>query len=301
MRHATLLAIALSLAAPSLSAQTWPFGRTANCSGPISPALFRRVAVYLEVDSTDTVPKETRSGFRVLASYVAGQVDSLLGAPPGELPRGEPRLSWRDAPTSTVRVTAHRDGRLTWRLVPAPRGKMDSLLARAVDGVAASGLVFSWPDGDTGDSTVGTMRLVVLHIRSDLTPQPARLDPGALPVFSLAVPPSGPALPLPGNPGPNYPEDLLQGHLAGMVRLEFVVDTTGRVDTTTVHDVFLPGEQRPTGRRWGDYKELRAAIEQVLPKMRFAPARIDGCPVRQTVMMPFGFNLIYKPEIIEVP
>lgn len=301
MRRATRLAIALVLAAPALSAQTWPFGMTANCSGPIAPALFRRVAVYLEVDSTDTVSAETRSEFRVLASYVAGQLDSLLGAQPGELPPGEPRLSWHDAPGSAVRVTAHRDGRLTWRLVPAPSGTMDSLLARAVDGVAASGLAFSWPPGVAGDSTVGTIRLVVLHLRSDLTVQPVRLDAGAVPVFSLAVPPSGPAMPLPGNPRPKYPDDLAENRLAGMVRMEFVVDTMGLVDTTTMHDVFLPGERRPTGRRWGDYQELRAAIEKVLPKMRFAPARIDGCPVRQTVMMPFDFNYTYRPTIIEKP
>lgn len=88
-----------------------------------------------------------------------------------------------------------------------------------------------------------------------------------------------PAKPLAGNPTPRFPEILQQVEIrSGLVRTEFVVDTTGRPDTTSFkvieasHDLFTK------------------AVKVVLPAMRFSPAQVDGKKVKQLVRMPFKFS-----------
>lgn len=88
-----------------------------------------------------------------------------------------------------------------------------------------------------------------------------------------------PALPAPGNPPPVYPEALEKARVEGDVIAQFVVDETGRPDTSS-------------------FKVLKSsnalftqAVKAVLPAMRFEPAEVGGHKVRQLVQIPFGFKL----------
>jgi protein TonB len=80
-------------------------------------------------------------------------------------------------------------------------------------------------------------------------------------------------------PRPRYPEMLRSAGVSGRVLVQFTVDTTGRVDLSTVrvvqsaHDLFS------------------AAVLDVLPRYRFAPAEVNGRHVRMTAQMPFDFEL----------
>lgn len=84
---------------------------------------------------------------------------------------------------------------------------------------------------------------------------------------------------LPGNPSPAYPKRLSSASLDGDVLVRFVVDTTGRVEPTSVeivhasHDLF--GE----------------SVKQWLRLTRYSPAQAGGRPVRQLVQQRVGFNL----------
>jgi protein TonB len=86
-----------------------------------------------------------------------------------------------------------------------------------------------------------------------------------------------------GSAAPAYPPDLLAMGTEGSVRAQYVVDTTGRVDTTTI-EVVLSDDARFT-------ESVRAA----LAAMRFRPAKREGRPVRQLVEQNFHFRIRPPP------
>ncbi len=80
-------------------------------------------------------------------------------------------------------------------------------------------------------------------------------------------------------PRPRYPDQLRAAGVTGRVVVRLVVDTTGRVELTSVvvweasHDLFAQ------------------AVQGVLPALRFTPAEAGGRKVRMLVELPFEFRL----------
>ena len=78
---------------------------------------------------------------------------------------------------------------------------------------------------------------------------------------------------------PRYPESLRQAAIDGTVLVRFVVDTTGRIDMSSVavvsstHDLFT------------------RAVREALPGFRFKPAEMGGHRVRALAEMPFEFQI----------
>jgi protein TonB len=85
--------------------------------------------------------------------------------------------------------------------------------------------------------------------------------------------------PAPGNRAPSYPDMLRSANVEGEVLVQFVVDTTGRVENGSIkilkssHDLFTN------------------SVRQALNSMRFYPAEIGGRKVKQLVQQPFNFAL----------
>lgn len=85
--------------------------------------------------------------------------------------------------------------------------------------------------------------------------------------------------PAPGNSGPRYPDMLRSANVEGEVLVQFVVDTTGRVENGSIkvlkssHDLFTN------------------SVRSALNGMRFYPAEIGGRKVKQLVQQPFNFTL----------
>jgi TonB family protein len=79
---------------------------------------------------------------------------------------------------------------------------------------------------------------------------------------------------------PIYPRDLMAIGAEGMVHATYVVDTVGRVDTTTI-EVIHSDDPRFT-------QSVRAALGQT----RFRPARRAGKTVRQLVEQKFRFKIV---------
>jgi hypothetical protein len=77
------------------------------------------------------------------------------------------------------------------------------------------------------------------------------------------------------NPRPAFSRSLLASKPDARIVVEFVVDTTGRADTTTFKVLSSP------------HKSAASAVRGVLPRLRFAPAELKGRKVRQIVQMPF--------------
>jgi hypothetical protein len=78
---------------------------------------------------------------------------------------------------------------------------------------------------------------------------------------------------------PAYPLKLLEKHVTGYVNAQYIVDTTGFADTTS----FVVLQSTNT--------EFTSAVRDVLPYMRFEPARIGPAKVRQLVQQQFTFKI----------
>lgn len=83
---------------------------------------------------------------------------------------------------------------------------------------------------------------------------------------------------------PLYPADLLQQAMEGLVRVRYIVDMTGRVDTSTVHVLR------------SNHPMFTAAVVDALARMRFRPATIARKPVSQVVEQDFGFRIEPRAE-----
>lgn len=83
----------------------------------------------------------------------------------------------------------------------------------------------------------------------------------------------------PGSGGPRYPRALRDAGVEGEVILQFVVDTSGRAEMSTVKAIR------------SSHADFTAAVVAHLPETRFSPAEVEGRKVRQLVQMPFSFML----------
>jgi len=88
--------------------------------------------------------------------------------------------------------------------------------------------------------------------------------------------------PVAGNPHPRYPDDLQRAGVEGTLVVQFVVDSTGRVDAKTLA---FPDNAQPGFLR---------AIRDALLHSRFLPAELAGIRVRQLVQQQFSFVLIRR-------
>ncbi|MGH7678764.1 MAG: TonB family protein [Gemmatimonadaceae bacterium] len=86
-------------------------------------------------------------------------------------------------------------------------------------------------------------------------------------------------LPRADNPRPVYPPSLRAAMVEGSVVVQFVVDTTGRVEPQSISILHSTHEQfSHSARQW-------------LTRTRYAPAEIRGRPVRQLVQQEVAFTL----------
>ncbi len=82
---------------------------------------------------------------------------------------------------------------------------------------------------------------------------------------------------------PAYPADLLAQNVEGEVRVQFVVDTSGRVDPASFRIVA------------SSHYAFADAVRVALPGMKFRPAKMRERAVPQLVEQPFSFR-IAKPD-----
>lgn len=85
------------------------------------------------------------------------------------------------------------------------------------------------------------------------------------------------AWPREDNPRPRYPDVLKRAGVEGSFLVEFVVDTTGRVDPKTLS---FPKTAHPA---------FLQAVKDVLLRSRYFPAELAGMRVRQLVSQQFTF------------
>jgi TonB family protein len=92
-----------------------------------------------------------------------------------------------------------------------------------------------------------------------------------------------------GSAAPVYPRDLIATGTEGQVQAIYVVDTTGRVDTTTIQVVE------------SDDPRFSESVRTALAGMRFRPAKRGGKCVRQLVQQRFRFQIIPPSQTAAQP
>lgn len=90
-----------------------------------------------------------------------------------------------------------------------------------------------------------------------------------------------------GSAAPAYPPELLAKGAEGTVYTQFVVDTTGRVDTTTIRVLSSPDPL------------FEASVRAALAHMLFHPAKRGGHKVRQLVEQHYRFTIAPPPQIAD--
>ncbi|MGH7619670.1 MAG: TonB family protein, partial [Gemmatimonadaceae bacterium] len=84
---------------------------------------------------------------------------------------------------------------------------------------------------------------------------------------------------LPGQMGPPYPEALRAGRLDGVVIVQFVLDTLGRVEAPSFNVVTAT------------HPAFAASVRSALARLRYLPASLAGRRVRARVEQRFEFHL----------
>lgn len=103
---------------------------------------------------------------------------------------------------------------------------------------------------------------------------------------------------------PKYPNILRDYRISGSATMQFVVDTTGRVEMANVRilktqadisevpqDAINGGDANRHELELAAGKEFAKAVQDALPDMRYFPAEIRGHKVRQLVVQSFTFNV----------
>lgn len=207
--------------------------------------------------------------------------------PPRSLPVGlrldldslrfdEATVRSRMVPSAGVRFQLRADGRVQdLELVPQPGSwfdlELDSLLVRTVRTL-----------GDQRALAATLFRLDLQSARVELrlttAPQP---DEVSIPILRLATPFTKvdvPASLRQGNPAPIYP---------------YIARETGKGDTVTFRVVVTEGGYVDRSRSVltrASWRDFVTVVEEVLPYLRFRPARANGCAVRSIRDVTFEFR-----------
>ena len=169
--------------------------------------------------------------------------------------------------------------------VQAPLGQLDVILWEAVGGALDGGTQLTGSgDGVLGLAAgSGTARPGARsYARGDLPFGPAaRLFDSTFTVFEVDAMVER----WEGTAAPVYPSDLADAGVEGLVRATYVVDATGRVDTTTIRIMS------------SDHPGFTTSVQTALAEMRFRPAKRRGQPVRQLVEQRFRFQVGRSAQI----
>ena len=299
-----LLALAAPLGAQQGASATPPstsavIMQPARCLDSIPPSAMTPLPVFVVPVLRDTTQRFFLQQVGTLAQALVDRTRVMLGAPGDSLPRGEPVVTWRGLHRS-LSVAWNRDGAARWWITPDSIGsdpapplpgttEAAALLARALEGARTAGTAaLFWPEGPAPDSVVFDLTLQSPLVDDTNGVQPIRAEI-AVPMMVVQTPRIHAVRGIHMR-APSYPTGPLMGSATGRVILQFVVDTTGRADMSTLRDMWPSDKPRLEGKLGDYYASFVRAARSSIQKATFDPARIGGCKVRQVVQQPFTYS-----------
>jgi hypothetical protein len=169
-----------------------------------------------------------------------------------------------------VRFTVAADGRVSGlQFAPGtPSERFDSAFARAAALLDSARIPFA-----TSDARDTLQMRIVLNPDENVGLMPVPIIVGHL--VTLRMTPAGTTVMV----TPRYPASLEQQRLPGYASLRFIVRTDGRALMSSVKIVA------------SSRQEFVEVVLAVLPRYRFTPASLGGCPVDSWVGLPFQFRV----------
>ena len=267
-------------------------GPYASCVGRIPASAYHRVVLYTSVKLHDSVSADLAAGLDNLLQAAVFGTRRILGVPDSVLPKGEPTVSWASADQS-LELVAYRDGRIARRSrEPLWVGGAATLMLKALDSIDTRAYV-TWPASTAPDSVVfdfAFWRPTIDSLGGVTPPKPTRT---AVPLVSIAEPWERSVMAAPNQRPPHYPLAARERNYEGMVLLQVLVDTTGHAIESSIHDLWPDNKPRLHGTDLQVYEEFVDESTDAVKDIRFIPATVGGCPVRQLLQMPFTYTL-YK-------
>jgi hypothetical protein len=224
-------------------------------------------------------------GVADLAAQVSLQLKMLLGASGDTLPQAEPRLTWRTIPLGADLVELRGERTVDVRRLPtgpSPDTRAQPLLERALRAALVTDSTLPGPPAGTTDSLV-----IAFQYRGLEWFHGGRAIDPPVPVMLVRAPHVDEQRPQRlGGPAPSYPSAARRERVNAIVLLEFVIDSTGGVEASSVHELPI----REPGFDGGPYHQqfVESAIEAVRLSA-FRPGRIANCAVRVRVQQPVSF------------
>jgi hypothetical protein len=245
--------------------------------------------VYVRAAIEDSVDPGVGSTLDLFAQSVAAQFRLMLHSRGDTLPSGEPAITWRGIePHIALGVTSRRRGGTAYQLLTPHRDSVAAeMLLAAAHAADDAGDGVLWMSDMPGDSVTSGLSFVLSEPGTAQLPDSGR---AAFPVFSVMRPPETPVRAT-SKSFPSYPNPARMRGANGVLVVEFLVDSTGRVTPGTVKEVWDPKWQRPKGELLTYYNQFLRSVLDWVPRATFEPARVGGCPVPQLVQEPFTFTI----------
>lgn len=160
---------------------------------------------------------------------------------------------------------------------PAQEGSRETIkyIALAPEGTGAG----YGPVGDEGRAVVHDLSEKLGDLGRDLTNAPNQPTLGGSDSVFTQLEVDSIVARYPGSAAPAYPIEMLKQGVQGSVMTQYVVDTTGFADTTSLHILHTTNP------------EFAEAVRAALPFMRFFPAKVGEKKVRQLVEQEFSFKI----------
>ncbi len=222
-----------------------------------------------------------------LPQNVLGEVRTQLGDPSDSSADVSPRVSWRALPVR-LEITARGDG----PIVGVVRGPLvdssaSTLLAHAFENAQRKGAVLMpWRNKAGAEPVVVSLWLSAPSV--DSTGKWKRPDPNDLTAFWTQLPARS-DLKVVSLAKLRYPKENERNHAEGDVRVRFVVDSTGRAQATTIHDV--PPDDRAVANMTADeYDAFVVVTREWVLNSTYSPERIGGCAIESMAEQPVKFR-----------
>ena len=247
------------------------------------------------------VPAKAWPSLFLASETVARYLRASLGAADGQLPVPvDSGFNWRML-DGHLHVVAYRDGSVRhWFSADVPRHAPrppfagsdlgERMLAEALDSAQRAGEAFTWPEDVRADSIAFLLRYAwPMPTRDTLTyrPMPVR---HAAPVAPLRVPEVLPAV-VKKMATIGYPPAAENAKARALVRMQYVIDTTGRAVPESIHHVWDKDVPPLEGRRKRIYDQFVIASRSAVARSEFEPAVIGRCVVPMKVEQEFQFEL----------
>ncbi|HET7552047.1 MAG TPA: energy transducer TonB [Gemmatimonadaceae bacterium] len=171
---------------------------------------------------------------------------------------------------SVQQLVVHGDGRISGlKLVESSQNDyFDREVKRTIEEAARGGAFAPLPEGVGGDS---------LAIELSFGRHAGKTD------SYRATRTSCPAWPKSSNPAPEYPREMREHAIRGLVRARFMVNVDGRIKPNTLTILQATNQQ------------FVREVQAILPKLEYQPAEVQGKKVEQLTEQVFTFGIEFEP------